>query len=328
MQQLPENKIGFWGITNKEGNNDGYSYAGFKLASALKDNGYKPIWKANDCKVSLSFTQPHGYCQSKDSYRIGYSPWESTVVPDKWIPLMETQDVIWTTSTFCKEVFLENGIKGPIEVVPHGIDKNDFTLSRRKRNDEPFTFLHIGEPSFRKGGQMVFDAYKRLFTRNDDVRLIIKAMSYSTIRKNSEKMSGSIKGFDGVTVIRDNYSVSQLNELYNSANCFLYPTNGEGFGLLPFQAAATGMPTIATGWSGITDFSKYLIELDYKVADSESNYHLGQWAFPSFDDLCDKMMYVYKNYDSLAEDSYHKGLALRKEFTWEGSVLPKLEGLF
>jgi glycosyltransferase involved in cell wall biosynthesis len=43
----------------------------------------------------------------------------------------------------------------------------------------------------------------------------------------------------------------------------------------------------------------------------------GEWAEPSFDDLCDKMLYVTKNYDKVAEHTYEGSLKVAKKFTWE-----------
>jgi glycosyltransferase involved in cell wall biosynthesis len=108
--------------------------------------------------------------------------------------------------------------------------------------------------------------------------------------------------------------------LYNSVDCVLYPTSGEGWGLLPFQSIAAGIPTICTNATGCTEYAELSVPLDYKwskINMSGIYENAGEWAEPSFDDLCDKMLYVTKNYDKVAEHTYKGSLEIAKKFTWQ-----------
>ncbi len=56
--------------------------------------------------------------------------------------------------------------------------------------------------------------------------------------------------------------------MYHQHDVMIYPTYGEGFGFIPFQALATGMPVISTHeWA---DYKKYLgpLKLNSTLIDS------------------------------------------------------------
>jgi glycosyltransferase involved in cell wall biosynthesis len=317
-------KIGIWGNAS-QGTRDGYGYAGYNLCKALNEMGIQTFWEDETAPVALSFKQPIGYGGNKNQIRVGYTPWESTVVPQEWIGMINTRDLFWTTSNWCKEVFAASGVTVPIEVVNHGLNPEDFTLSKRSV-DGPFVFFHMGEPADRKNGQMVFDAFRKVFGKKEDVHLVFKAHAYLMARwKDGEHIIGEVTDHPRVLAYRGVIDVKQLNAMMQGMHCLVYPSNGEGFGLIPFQAIGTGMPTILPAYSGMADFARYGINVDFTVGPSMHDYHEGEWCWPSFDDLCDKMLYVYENYDSVSEKAYEDAIGLREEFSWQ-SIMTQAVG--
>lgn len=80
-------------------------------------------------------------------------------------------------------------------------------------------------------------------------------------------------------------------------------TRGEGYGLPILEAAATGLPVIATGWSGYTDFLKEgdYIDVDYTVApihksrvDNGIFMEGARWAHPDEKDAKKKLRKFYQ----------------------------------
>ena len=69
-----------------------------------------------------------------------------------------------------------------------------------------------------------------------------------------------------VEVHVDMIPVTEMPRLYASADAFVLPTRGEGFGLPIIEAMAMGLPTIATNFSGQTEFMReqnsYLIKVE------------------------------------------------------------------
>lgn len=318
--------LGIWGSA-RMGPNDGFGYAGLKLVETFKRHGIQCAWEDEDAPIAFNFCQPQLYGGSKDQYRIGYTPWESTRLPDWWIPKMLDMDEIWTTSKWCRDVFEINGLTD-VQYFPHGLDPNDWSLEKRDKT-KPFIFFHMGEPADRKNGQLTFDAFKfafgshnkiRFYKGNvEDIYLLFKTNSWLECRwKNSEgEIIGPVTDYPNVDRIEGLLDIKQLNELYMKMNVMIYPSSGEGFGLIPLQSIGTGMPTLLPAYSGMKEFSSYGIEIPFVEKVSEHGYHEGSWAFPSVTDLSEKMIDVYVNYDEYAEEAYENAKALRKEFVWD-----------
>src|SRR3972149_5622620 len=53
-------------------------------------------------------------------------------------------------SRWCAETFADSGVHVPIEVVPLGMDANDYAFVDRGGRDGPYTFLWNGTPDYRK----------------------------------------------------------------------------------------------------------------------------------------------------------------------------------
>lgn len=332
---MTKNKIiGIWGHAN-HATYDGFGYAGLKLVSSLSNHGFETIWQDETAPVTISFTQPPGYPDKDPSrYDIGYTPWESTEIPTDppWAEIMNTRDEIWTTSHWCKDVFRDQGVTVPIKVVPHFIDANDWAINQRTEH-HPFIFLHMGEPADRKGGQITFDAFHKVFGKNDDVNLVYKTTSWVEARwkDKSGSIIGPVNSYPRVHIMKGTLPIPELNDMFQKCSCLVYPSSGEGFGLIPFQAMATGMPTILPDYSGMSEFARYGINIDFKVGPSDHGYHLGDWCWPDFDSLCAQMAYAYKANKLHRQISFTNGMKLRKEFSESsvmGPVLHKLEEKF
>lgn len=107
-----------------------------------------------------------------------------------------------------------------------------------------------------------------------------------------------------LTLIHGDMTDSEVADLYLDERITLLaaPTRGEGFGLPILEAAASGLPVVATGWSGHTDFmaSKHTKgQLDYRLVDVHPSRVDGKifvkgarWAEPSEADFKRRVMDV------------------------------------
>lgn len=294
----------------------GYGYASVCIIEALQRQRIRVDFMNSEAPVHLSFIQPEWYqVPNYDQYRIGYTPWESSEIPSSWKGLMDQQDEIWTTSTYCQEVFANYGIDSII--IPHGIDPEVFTINERTMTDK-FVFYHAGGPTDRKGGQKVVDAFVELFEDNDSVHLLMKSSGPTNARwiDKHDTYHGNAGNHPRIHVVESDIDVYDMAKLYHRANCFVYPSNGEGFGLLPFQAIATGMPTILTDATGMSDFAKWGIGLKSSPAEGEG-LHLGKWVQPDLDDLREKMLYVYNNWEEANKKAVQNARILHNTQTWD-----------
>lgn len=302
-------------FTPPVGEQQGYGYAAINLVEALQRKGVYVGWLDGDAKAHISWVQPEWYEGYTFQYRVGYTPWESTVIPKTWVPRMNEQDEIWTPATFCKDVFEAHGVK-EVTVIPHGINPEHYPIVEGEP-DAPFTFIHVGGPTERKGGARVVNAFLDLFDGNRDIQLVMKSTGFSEGRW--EPRGGGQRNASEhpqITVYEFPADINFMREFYGRGHCMVYPSNGEGFGLIPFQAIASGIPTICTNGTAMSDFANMSIPLDFTWGPGEG-IHYGDWCIPDEQDLRDKMLWVVDNWREAKDKTMKNAKWIHQNQTWD-----------
>lgn len=292
----------------------GYGYVAYKLITALQRKFVGVNFSDTTSYVHISYSQPTLYMGQDNQYRIGYTPWESTEISNEWIPLMKKRDEIWTTADFCVDVFNSYNVNDNIFKLPHGIGP-EWEIIDREVADK-FVFFHVGAPTQRKGAQKVVDAFLDLFEGDMDYHLLMKSNGFSDARVRYRGNFGNASQHPQITIVEQYLDEQDLIRLYSKAHCMVYPTNGEGWGLIPWQAIATGMPTICTNATGCTEFAGLSVPLASKRAKGYG-IHLGDWVEPDVDDLRDKMLWVTDKYESIKESTLHSARVIHDTQRWE-----------
>jgi glycosyltransferase involved in cell wall biosynthesis len=297
------------------GPNTGYGNASRLLTDALRK---QDVIFSEDASVVLNFTMPDKYRYNWRGVNIGYTPWESTSVPTEWFAGLRAVDYLWAPSVWNAQVLGQNSGR-EVFVLPHGIASAYFSQKRSLRY--PFTFIYVGDPAIRKGGNYVLEAWHKRYGRDNSVRLIYKCQKYplARVKDASGSIVSSPASYSNVTIVGKNLNTEEMVGLYHSAHCMIYPSRGEGFGLIPLEAMATGMPAIFPAETGMADFAEYgypLYDFDWEHS-SDQIIHPGNWLKLNVDELISQMEYVVENYDKVAEDSYLASQVIHKKFDWD-----------
>lgn len=307
----------------------GYINAAVSTIRALQNKKCGVFYNRPDIDYHVNFC-PATYYQYNSKYNVGYTPWESTKIPDHWIDNMRRCDEIWTTSNFVKKVYESHNVNANIHVIPHGISE-DFSIVERELTST-FNFIHVGGDSKRKNAQMAVDAFLELYEGNNDFRLILKYDKFcmAEVYVNGRLLPASMH--PQIVAIPESLSVDDLVSLYHKAHCMIYPTMGEGFGMIPFEAISTGLPTIVTNLTGCADFAEYGIPLDAEYSKATWNdYYFstdtGEWASPDFDQLVDLMEDVVNEYDEVKKSFVKSAKILHSEWSWDATAAKILERL-
>lgn len=312
-------QISFFTPTINLKNSNGYGYAGLNIVNSLKQLGHSVPYSNSKAPVQLNFAQPEHFKMHKNQYQIGYTPWESTKIPNRWINMMKACDELWTTSDWCANVFEDNGFSN-IKVYPHGIE--DIWKLKKRNEKEVIKFLHVGEPAPRKGGQMVVDAFTHLFGNDPRYSLTIKAYFNNTTRIYNNYLDKNIIGlphqvYNNINIITEQLSDLELVKLFHDHDVLLYPSYGEGFGFIPLQALATGMPTICTeNWA---HYKNYLgpLALRSELVDSPWPFpHEGKMFEPEYQHLLEVMRDVVHNFKAYSGYYYAQASKIHKEYNW------------
>lgn len=296
---------------------NGYGYATRMIMNSLTRLGYD--WRENDksADVELWFDQPRHWRPSNGPYVIGYHPWESTLLPPGWADTMNKCDEVWTPSPVIADWYhLYSGITKPVYVFEHGVDPVWTPVERKL--DGKFKFLHIGGEAVRKGMKETLAGFRQAFPNYDeDVELNLKMTSEGW----------RISGWPRVNILPDSMDVSDLIEVYHSNHAYVYPSWGEGFGLTPLQALATGMPTITlSSWAPYAQFLDPNLTVGSELSNPPeehilfnlwSKIHPGQMWRPNTDDLAAAMRYAYENYDECVAYALSRTDEIRAHYDWD-----------
>lgn len=302
----------------------GYGYAGKSIVKSLNNLGHEVSFANPKADIQLNFTQPHFYKFHKNQYQIGYTPWESTSMRPDWVERFNYCDEVWATSDWVAKVFKDCGVVKPIFVYSHGIEDIWKPKKRIKRDGEPLKFLHVGEPAPRKDGQLVVETFIKLFGNNPDYHLTLKCHNNNTVRVYNKynELVNPDKAVNNITVIKEQYEESRLVQLFHDHHVMVYPTWGEGFGFIPLQALATGMPTISTyDWA---QYEKYIGPLKLKsrlthdvLPKAIGDGHIGQMFRPDKKHIEDLMLEVATNFRAYSGYYFSQSSKIHEEYNWD-----------
>ena len=127
-----------------------------------------------------------------------------------------------------------------------------------------FNFLTVAQWGPRKNIHNTIAWFIEEFIDNPEVGLIVKTFSKggSLIDRIEarKQLSSLLKKYDNrkckIYLLHGDLSDQEMHSLYThkKINCLVSLTHGEGFGLPLFEAVYSGLPVIATDWSGHLDF--------------------------------------------------------------------------
>ncbi|MCS7003096.1 MAG: glycosyltransferase, partial [Dehalococcoidia bacterium] len=115
--------------------------------------------------------------------------------------------------------------------------------------------------------------------------------------------------------------VPSVGDVFAMADCFVFPSRGEGYGLPPREAAATGMPAIVAAHTGLADgIDNYAIPIrNYQLRPA---WGMGAqdddmlWFEPDIDELTHHMRWCYDNQHQAAEFGLKAATWVRAEQSW------------
>jgi len=234
---------------------------------------------------------------------------ESDRIPADWLPALAQMDEIWVPCQFNVDTFRGAGVSVPIHVVPGGVDARRFRPGLPRLPWLPTAstvFLSTFQWSFRKGPDVLLGAWARAFRPSDDVVLVIRSYPFGNEARSPRpgiidakvddelaRLGTSRAEVAPIVVVDRHLDMAELPRLYASADVYVCPSRGEGWGRPMMEAMACGLATVATRWSGQLEFmdddNSQLIDIVGVVPIDEraelAFYHGHRWAEPSVDHL-------------------------------------------
>ena len=219
---------------------------------------------------------------------------EVTGLPRSWVDGCNGMDEVWVPASFNVETFRASGVTAPIRVMPLGVDVDYFNPGITGfRPSSRYTFLSVFEWGERKAPDVLLRSFAAEFSLADDVVLLLSVFN----RDPDVDVEAEIAALQLppsapiVVMVNPEFADYQMGALYRSADCFVLPSRGEGWGMPVLEAMACGLPVIATDWGGPADFLHEGVGFPLEVtkmipAEARCPYYEGfEWAEPDADHL-------------------------------------------
>ncbi|KAL2227588.1 uncharacterized protein LOC105161009 [Sesamum indicum] len=300
---------------------------------------YPPLFETFPCP-------PTGYGRFK--VVIGRTMFETDRVNLEHVRRCNRMDHVWVPTDFHVNTFRQSGID-PIKVrkVVQPVDLEFFdpfkvepldlasigslVLGLDKSNlRKQFVFLSVFKWEYRKGWDVLLRSYLQEFSGVDDVALYLLTNAYHTDRDFANKIVEYVEdsdlekpanGWAPIYVIDGHIAQIDLPGLYVSANVFVLPSRGEGWGRPIVEAMAMSLPVITTNWSGpteyLTDENSYPLPVEGMTEVKEGPFKGHLWAEPSADKLQLLMRHVMSNHDEAKTKGMKARLDMMRRFSPE-----------
>lgn len=267
--------------------------------------------------ILLATVLPH----AADAYRIAYWAWELPDPPREWAGCERHFDEIWTPSDFAKKSLVQL-FDRPIHVVPHHTPARPM---RQRDMAKPFTVLAMADSRSsmsRKNPEGALLAFNATFGTSPEARLLLKLNGRPTDLDAFENSFADLLREDNVELIRDYLDDDAMAALYRRADVLLSLHRAEGFGLPMLESMATGVPVVATAWSGNMEFmTPYNSELVpcrlVPVQDRYGMYTDSLWAEPDLNAASRALRRLandHVHYDRLAAAAYERVVTASPRF--------------
>ena len=231
-------------------------------------------------------------------YNIGWWPWELPVWPKQWDVVFDLVHEVWGSTTYTTETYKSAlkrcGKKTAIKKVPLKVSIDRLKPMSREELGLPedrFLFLYVFDSNSylsRKNPFGALKAFQNAFKGSDKkVGMVFKTMNPKHESHEYQKFKKACLADSRVILIENTMDRGEVLGLMNACDAYVSLHRAEGFGRTIAEALMLKKPTIATDFSGNTDFEGYIPVKQKKIPVKEGEYPFVEsadnawWADPS-----------------------------------------------
>ena len=236
-------------------------------------------------------------------HRSIFTMWETTELPSDFWRRLPLFDQVIVPCQHNVEVFSQ--YHKNVIAVPLGVDTKFWTPDGTDTKRQGVFRFHAGGSLWRrKGLDTLVEAFTRLKLPNAELH--IKAAPHA--KDAPTKSPGP-----NIILHREWMTPRQQLDWFRAADCYVAPARGEGWGLMPLQAIAAGVPTIISNSSGQAEFcdlANHVVGCSKTKADT-----IGFWDEPNLQQLQELMKHHYQHRGAEKARALENA-KLAKKYSW------------
>ncbi len=297
-----------------------------------------------DIQIRHTYPPMWRWPANKETKVVYIQPWEFSRIPSEWQYKFDTfADGVITPSSWTTDKYLDAGLApDKVFTIPNGYNEKVFKQEKVPcdliPNSNKFTFTFVGCSQFRKGVDILLNAWSKSFVKADNVQLFLK--DNPQIYGQNNLLSETVKmqyltGCGKIIYNSDILSEEEMASVYKNTDVLVHPYRGEGFGMHIQEAMACGATPIVTSGGAADDFvnqdnsimlttAQQFIDLSdpklmaMKPGDSLSGMGGHSWVLePDQEDLINKMKLVYFHHE---RDQILSRVDKAKLTTWKDAI--------
>ena len=202
-------------------------------------------------------------------------------------------------SNVVKRSMMFSGVKEEqMFMAPYGVDCSKFNFVQKQPLKLPLKLVYVGQVTYRKGIHHLLKVMDR-FSENDVELYLAGGYSETTpfVQEYKNRRNIHFLGF----VTRD-----VLASLYQKSDVFVFPTLGEGYGMVILEALSCGVPCIVSDLAGGDDA---IIEgyngFKFKAGDDDDLYNKILWFMNHPEILPEMSLNSRKSVENQTWQSYY-----------------------
>jgi glycosyltransferase involved in cell wall biosynthesis len=280
---------------------------------------------------------------------------ETTSAPAEWVSKCNLMSHILVVSEHAKKNLKntkdQNGVSitTPVTVVPFGYNDEikKVNLYDSIEITTQFNFLTVLQMAPRKNFENMLRWFVEEFKEEEKVGLVIKTQLHNNSTLDFYSTRARIKHLlDSVNqdrkckvyFVHGNLTEQEMYSLYDPEHidCYMTATHGEGFGIPIFNAACSGIPVVATNWSGHLDYLRapvtnragkskiksHFLKVNYDVAEVQDQHLMPglitkgcEWAYPKEESFKKMLRFVYRHKQETLKDAENLSTYLKGKYS-------------
>lgn len=284
--------------------------------------------------VLIESTHHYFFEEYNAKYKIAYTVWESTQIPEHFLGIIQKFDAVWVVSKWHRDCLIKQGVEpDKIWIVPEGVD-SDFNSDNKfslvdEYNDDRFKFLFFGRWDYRKSVPEIIQSFLEEFGPDEPVDLVLSAdnpFSIDGLNSTEERLNHYGLNSDKIKVkhfpSREDY-VSYLHNGHAMITC----ARSEGWNIPLCEAIAAGIPVTYSNWGAQLEFCEGLgnpvdIISEVPAIEGEGKSYrkgftfTGNYCLPDYQHLKKVLRHIYQNYSSEKQKAIEYSKQIRDRFNW------------